>query len=231
MIELTGVRDLGLPVILTCLSATFAAEALGGRPIYSLLLAQADLPPPPRAPARRVLAAGLILVALLGLGRLTAPEPGETLEPPPAETASTASEAPPATQTKRTAPPARTEGPPATGGRAPEPAPPGDAPRGPQAPDEQRFAIQLLTVRSDSDLAAFADQHGLVGQVRTLTGRHRGKAWVALLLGDYATRIEAESALAALPPGLRRLGPLVRELPTGARPLPVQPTRDRAAGQ
>ncbi len=231
-IELTGAQDLALPIILTCLSATFAAEGLGGRPIYSLLLAQGDLPPPQlRAPARRVLAAGLILVALLGLGRLTGPEPGATLEPPPAETASTASEAPPATETKRTASPARTEGPPATGGRAPEPAPPGDAPRGPQAPDAQRFAIQLLTVPSEAGLAAFAKEHGLVGQVRTLHGSHRGKTWVALLLGDYATQAEAEAALAALKPELRRLGPLVRTLAAGTRLLPVSSPREGAIGE
>ena len=40
VIELTGALDLGLPIILTCLGATFTAEALGGQPIYSLLLAQ-----------------------------------------------------------------------------------------------------------------------------------------------------------------------------------------------
>jgi H+/Cl- antiporter ClcA len=39
-VELTGALDLALPTILTCLAATFAAEALGGKPVYGLLLAE-----------------------------------------------------------------------------------------------------------------------------------------------------------------------------------------------
>jgi H+/Cl- antiporter ClcA len=38
VLELTGAHQAGLTVILTCLSATFTAQALGGRPIYRLLL-------------------------------------------------------------------------------------------------------------------------------------------------------------------------------------------------
>jgi H+/Cl- antiporter ClcA len=59
--ELTGALDLVLPITLTCLSATFAAEALGSRPVYGLLLVLGDQPPPP-LPRRRV------LVPALGLG-------------------------------------------------------------------------------------------------------------------------------------------------------------------
>jgi len=65
-IELTGAGDLILPVILTCLTATFAAEALGGRPIYSMLLAESDGTVPPRRPSGRQLAvAGTLITALL----------------------------------------------------------------------------------------------------------------------------------------------------------------------
>jgi hypothetical protein len=192
----TGAHALVLPIILTCLSATFTAEGLGGRPIYSLLLAQGDHPPPsPRRPERRVLAAGLILVALLGLERLTGSAPGIMPATPLAGT----------TSEDRTAP---------SGAVTPSPAP--------LVQDQPRFAIQLLTVNSDAGLTAFAQQHGLFGQVRTLKGRHRDKDWYALLLGDYATQAEAEAALAALPAGLRRLKPLVRPLSAGTRLLPVQ---------
>jgi len=198
VIELTGANALALPIILTCLSATFTAEGLGGRPIYSLLLAQGDHPPPPpHRPERRVLAAGLILIALLGLERLTDSAPGITPATPLAET----------TSEDRTAP---------SGAVTPAPAPV------PLVQDQPRFAIQLLTVNSDAGLTAFAQQHGLFGQVRTLKGRHRDKDWYALLLGDYATQAEAEAALAALPAGLRRLKPLVRTLSAGTRLLPVQ---------
>ena len=65
-IELTGAGDLILPVILTCLTATFAAEALGGRPIYSMLLAESDGAAPSRRPSGRQLAvAGTLVTALL----------------------------------------------------------------------------------------------------------------------------------------------------------------------
>jgi len=65
-IELTGAGDLILPVILTCLTATFAAEALGGRPIYSMLLAESDGAAPSRRPSgRRLAVAGSLVTALL----------------------------------------------------------------------------------------------------------------------------------------------------------------------
>jgi H+/Cl- antiporter ClcA len=67
-VELTGVLDLVLPITLTCLSATFAAEALGGRPVYGMLLALGDQPPPP-LPRPRVLVPARGLAALVVLGR------------------------------------------------------------------------------------------------------------------------------------------------------------------
>jgi H+/Cl- antiporter ClcA len=68
VIELTGAQVLALPIILTCLTATFTAEAMGGRPIYSLLLGLSDRPAP-RAPVRRILAAGMILAAMVAAER------------------------------------------------------------------------------------------------------------------------------------------------------------------
>jgi hypothetical protein len=77
-VELTGAGDLILPVIMTCLTATFAAEALGGRPIYSLLLEESDGAAASRRPSGRQLAvAGTLVTALLlaaPLARLMPPE-------------------------------------------------------------------------------------------------------------------------------------------------------------
>ena len=67
-IELTGAGDLILPVILTCLTATFVAEALGGRPIYTMLLAETDGAAPLRRPSSRQLAVAATLVTALLLG-------------------------------------------------------------------------------------------------------------------------------------------------------------------
>lgn len=214
VIELTGALDLGLPIILTCLAATFTAEALGGQPIYSLLLTQGHQPPPPpRAPWRRVLGAGGILVALLGLGRLTAPGPGEMLDGPRGGTAGSE------TLSNRAAAAPGT----GLGVAPPDPTPSRDEtlPPEPGGRDPGGFAIQLLTVANDAGLAAFTQRHQGVGPFRTLQGQHRGKAWVALLVGDYATQTEAEAALAALPRELRRLKPLVRPLAASIRLLPV----------
>ncbi|UHD17248.1 H(+)/Cl(-) exchange transporter ClcA [Thiocapsa bogorovii] len=69
VIELTGAEALALPIILTCLTATFTAEAMGGHPIYSLLLGLGDRPAP-RAPGRRILAVGMILAAMVAADRL-----------------------------------------------------------------------------------------------------------------------------------------------------------------
>jgi H+/Cl- antiporter ClcA len=55
VLELTGVHQGGLTVVVTCLSATFTAQALGGRPIYRVLLEnvlhqdEANPPPAPSA--------------------------------------------------------------------------------------------------------------------------------------------------------------------------------------
>ncbi len=221
VIELTGALDLGLPIILTCLAATFTAEALGGQPIYSLLLTQGHQPPPlPRAPWRRVLAAGGILVALLGLGRLTAPGSGEMLDGPRGGTAGSESQAPLALHPTGPALSNRAAAAPGTGlGVAPPD--PTSSRDGTLAPEPGGFAIQLLTVANEAGLAAFTQRHQTVGPFRTLQGQHRGKAWVALLVGDYATQTEAEAALAALPRELRRLKPLVRPLAAGIRLLPI----------
>jgi hypothetical protein len=83
VVELTGAEMLALPIILTCLTATFTAEALGGHPIYSLLLGLGDRPAP-RAPGRRILAAGMFLAAMVAADRLhVAWQDKEVAAPPP----------------------------------------------------------------------------------------------------------------------------------------------------
>ncbi|CRI67988.1 H(+)/Cl(-) exchange transporter ClcA (modular protein) [Thiocapsa sp. KS1] len=86
VIELTGAQVLALPIILTCLTATFTAEAMGGRPIYSLLLGLSDRPAPPRSPVRRILAAGMILAAMVAVDRFHAVQPDEASLPIQAST-------------------------------------------------------------------------------------------------------------------------------------------------
>lgn len=68
-IELTGAHGLSLPIVLTCLTANFGAQALGGQPVYSLLLALRESEPPPlRRAGTRLLAGGLLLAVLVWVG-------------------------------------------------------------------------------------------------------------------------------------------------------------------
>ncbi|MEA3642471.1 MAG: H(+)/Cl(-) exchange transporter ClcA [Lamprobacter sp.] len=80
VIELTGAQALALPIILTCLSATFTAEGLGGRPVYSSLLGLQHKPAP-RAPIRRIAAAAMILLAFIAIERVDVALEGTGMEP------------------------------------------------------------------------------------------------------------------------------------------------------
>lgn len=80
VIELTDAQSVVLPIILTCLSATFTAEGMGGRPVYSALLGLGDRPPP-RAPVRRIAAAAMILIAFIAVERLDVAWQGTGMEP------------------------------------------------------------------------------------------------------------------------------------------------------
>ncbi len=280
-IELTGAEDLALPLILTCLCATFTAQALGGRPVYGLLLEQAERSPRslPRL-GRRVLVAGLVLATLLGVdahwpqapdrvpsselttaaGLFAPPAPSRPEVRAPAvalevlpgpvpdahdapilpiqrpEPATTELAAEPSSVVEPISPVDATlatpmEGQSEMGASTAESVPVPDAglPAEPDAatspvataqqqelrPEQVRFAIQLISFRSEASLAPFVEKSHLA-EPRTLPPEHRRGAWWPILIGDYATRDEAEAALGELPDRLRRLGPEVRVLPAGA---------------
>ncbi|MEA1049155.1 H(+)/Cl(-) exchange transporter ClcA [Lamprobacter modestohalophilus] len=80
VIELTGAQALALPIILTCLSATFTAEGLGGRPIYSSLLGLQNKPAL-HAPIRRIASAAMILLAFIAIERIDVAREGTGMEP------------------------------------------------------------------------------------------------------------------------------------------------------
>jgi septal ring-binding cell division protein DamX len=91
VIELTDAHSLTLPIILTCVSATFAAQAMGGHPIYSALLGLGN-EAPPRSPRRRITVAAMILVAFIAVERIDLAWQGVGIDPTktPGETASPA---------------------------------------------------------------------------------------------------------------------------------------------
>jgi H+/Cl- antiporter ClcA len=238
VIELTGAQVLALPIILTCLTATFTAEAMGGRPIYSLLLGLSERRAP-RTPVGRLIAAGLILGTLVAADRFLASDPQPT-EP---SVASDVTRIMPLV-----APPVMpstsgdvigavrqpgAEMPNATGGverdalgfpppsdrvaaTAPEQATrPTPEPIAPAA----RYSIQLISFRNASSLAPFARRQGLLDLAQTLDPGASG--WYPVLIGDFASRDAAEAARDALPPELRGLKPIIRKIAPPERPVPV----------
>jgi H+/Cl- antiporter ClcA len=246
VIELTGAQVLALPIILTCLTATFTAEAMGGRPIYSLLLGLSERPAP-RTPVRRILAAGLILGSLVAADRFLKSNPQPT-EPSVASdvTAVMPFVAPPVTPSTSSdvigserQPDA--DIPKATGGVARDgpgsPAPadsiaaaaPEQATRPPQerAPGPTtkpiapaaRYSIQLISFRKASSLAPFARRNGLLDEARTFNPGPSG--WHPVLIGDFASHAAAEAARNALPADLRGLKPIIRKIGPSERPMPV----------
>jgi len=93
---------------------------------------------------------------------------------------------------------------------------------GPLVLDSERYAIQLIGFRTPARIAAFARDWGIADRARWLRAPGKGRAWNLVVLGDYASRDEAQAALIALPPALRGLSPLVRPLPAGTELMPIE---------
>ena len=83
----------------------------------------------------------------------------------------------------------------------------------------ERFALQLIGFHTQASVASFVREHGIAGEARWMRTPGRVRDWYLVLLGDYASRQEAQEALAGLPAGLRDLSPMVRNLPAEAQAL------------
>ncbi len=85
-----------------------------------------------------------------------------------------------------------------------------------------RYSLQLIGFRTEASIAPFAREHGIVGEARWIRTQGKGRDWYLVLFGDYASRQDAQEAVASLPSDLQGLSPLVRPLPDGAQPLTPQ---------
>jgi septal ring-binding cell division protein DamX len=95
----------------------------------------------------------------------------------------------------------------------------------------QRFAIQLISFHSQSSVEPFAKQFGIVDRARYLVSGSGKQKHYGVVLLDYATKNEAESAVKGLSPRLGELRPWVRALPSGTRLVPVGVWSDTTSDQ
>lgn len=87
---------------------------------------------------------------------------------------------------------------------------------------QARFSIQLISFRNPASVTQFADAEGLLGRALQRQSAPQSDGWHAVLLGAYADRAAAETALAELPERLQRLKPIIRPLAAGERLVVIE---------
>jgi septal ring-binding cell division protein DamX len=87
--------------------------------------------------------------------------------------------------------------------------------------ENERFAIQLISFRSESSVRPFAERYGIVDDARYMLSDSAGQTWYSVFLGNFATREEGRAAVEALSPELVELKPWVRSLSPGTSLVPV----------
>lgn len=86
---------------------------------------------------------------------------------------------------------------------------------------ERPFALQIMGSYSKEDLLTHAARLSLPSEVFLREESRRGRPWYVLIHGLYASRAQAQEALAALPPSLRAPKPWIRSLPPDAAVEPI----------
>ncbi|HXH03319.1 MAG TPA: AAA family ATPase [Candidatus Competibacteraceae bacterium] len=230
---------------------TAGAEVVKPSPATPPPIEAAAAATPGHAPAAHPIAAAAAPAASPSITQETAPpEPPalaqESASPPPvpaaADADTSASAAPPLapaapTTAAAAAPEDTPPAPPKTTAAAPKTPAPRLAAPGPQPASDwlrqrppQEYMIQLLAANEQASLREFLRRNPLPGEPTLARIRRQDQVWHVLLLGPYADRRQAQSALDRLPPALRqgkpwlrRLGELQKILDTpqiGAKSLP-----------
>ncbi len=73
------------------------------------------------------------------------------------------------------------------------------------------FAVQLLAVSTKQQIEAFAEQHDLY-DLTAVRIEQKGQKLYVLIPGVYKNRVDAETAVASLPPAVRAMKPWIRPL-------------------
>jgi DamX protein len=75
----------------------------------------------------------------------------------------------------------------------------------------EHYTIQLVATRSEMAVSRFIEEHNLGGNTGYFTHQQDGATWYTLVYGSYPSRDAAKSAIATLPPTLRKASPWVRK--------------------
>ncbi|MBI2382066.1 MAG: SPOR domain-containing protein [Gammaproteobacteria bacterium] len=75
----------------------------------------------------------------------------------------------------------------------------------------QYYAVQLVAFRDKKDILDFIARHQL-GDPPYGRVLRQGEVWYVLVYGVWPSKVEAEAAVAAMPPVLRSVAPWVRKL-------------------
>jgi hypothetical protein len=75
------------------------------------------------------------------------------------------------------------------------------------------YTLQLIGVSSRQAILAFAERHGLQGELAYVRTTREGKDWYILLRGMYGSYREAAKALQGLPEALKSQQPWIRKMP------------------
>ncbi|HSX20445.1 MAG TPA: SPOR domain-containing protein [Gammaproteobacteria bacterium] len=73
------------------------------------------------------------------------------------------------------------------------------------------YALQLISMHKEEQATSFIKMHKLQDKAHYFKGHFKGKDWFIVVYGDYATRVDAQKALSALPTSLKKLNPMARE--------------------
>ena len=189
----------------------WAARARGEReeeppPGTMVAVAPRQEPAAPRAEERKAPAP-----AVTARAEPAAPKPAEPARAAPGKTADAASASAAEAPRERVATAPRQA---ASTVRLDATPPPAEAPREPQtwfdAAPAGHYTAQLIGSSNPDALERFVSRHGLGDRAALVETRRDGKSWFLVVYGDFASRGDANRALARLPEAARKHGAWVR---------------------
>lgn len=73
------------------------------------------------------------------------------------------------------------------------------------------YTLQLLSMHKEEQVRSFIKNNKLENKAYYYKSNFKGKDWYIVVYGNYANKLDAQFAIAALPPALKKLRPMARE--------------------